>query len=411
MSKQGPKTRLSSQPFDDQIDLRRYARLVGANWVWLAAPAILGLVAAIVAGFLIPPTYEAVALVAIDQAEDRPADNALIEFALSDGILQRTLDQLSGDGPIASNSLEEFRAGLSAHYTKPFIVLGVTAKDSALVASIANQWATTLRNRMNTELRPRASSDSPLDPALDAAKQDWREAEVALLASDAQLRNEHLASTRRVALARQAELGALDLRLGVLASQASALAEGLRLEGADQAAGQRAVISVRGIAYELSRIGLGGSLAALSGEGEFLTGDAASEWVNDDLIEAAGTLAEVVVAGRGMIQAERDALEIQLAATATDLIDLQMQLSELELNRDLARAAVLALGRDLGAQSAADQAQPQLAQIASAASPPAQPTSPRPVRDALLAAVAGALIGLGGLLLRDWRGKDEQALA
>jgi hypothetical protein len=203
----------------------------------------------------------------------------------------------------------------------------------------------------------------------------------------------------------------LDLRLGVLASQASALAEGLRLEGADQAAGQRAVISVRGIADQLSRIGLGGSLAGLSGEGEFLTGDAASEWVNDDLIEAAGTLAEVVVAGRGMIQAERDALEIQLAATATDLIDLQMQLSELELNRDLARAAVLALGRDLGAQSAADQAQPQLAQIASAASPPAQPTSPRPVRDALLAAVAGALIGLGGLLLRDWRGKDEQALA
>ena len=112
-----------------------------------------------------------------------------------------------------------------------------------------------------------------------------------------------------------------------------------------------------------------------------------------------------------MIQAERDALEIQLAATATDWIDLQMQLSELELHRDVARATVLAVGRDLGEQSAAGQAQPQLAQVASTASPPSEPRSPRPVRDGVLAGIAGALIGVGGLLLRDWWGRDEQALA
>ena len=411
MSKQAPKKRLSSQPSDDQIDLRRYARLVASHWVWVAAPALLGLVAAIVAGILLPPTYEAVALVAIDQAADRPEDDALIEFAMSDGILQRALDQLSGDGPIGSNSLSEFRAGLSAHYTRPFVVLSATAEEPVLVAFIANQWATTLRNRMNTDLRPQASSNSPLDPALDAAKRDWREAELALLASDAQLRNEHLASTRRVALARQAELGALDLRLGVLASQAGALAEELRLEGADQAASQRAVISVRGIADELSRLGLGGSLAGLSGEGEFLGGDAANEWLNDDLIEAAGILAEVVAARSGTMQAERDALEIQLAVTAADLLELQMQLSVLELHRDVARAAVMAVGRDPGQQSAAGQAQPPLAQVASMASPPSEPRSPRPVRDGALAGIVGALIGLGGLLLRDWRDRGEQALA
>ena len=51
MSEQDPKTRLSSQASDDQIDFYRYARLVVANWVWVAAPAILGLVAAIVAGY------------------------------------------------------------------------------------------------------------------------------------------------------------------------------------------------------------------------------------------------------------------------------------------------------------------------------------------------------------------------
>jgi uncharacterized protein involved in exopolysaccharide biosynthesis len=171
------------------------------------------------------------------------------------------------------------------------------------------------------------------------------------------------------------------------------------------------VISVRGIADELSRLGLGGSLAGLSGEGEFLGGDAASEWVNDDLIEAAGILAEVIAARRGMIQAERDALEIQLAVKATDWIELQMRLSELELHRDMARAAVLAAGRDQEPQSAAGQAQPPLAQVASMASPPSEPGSPRPVRDGLLAGIAGALIGFGGLLLRDWRSKDEQALA
>jgi len=411
MSKQAPKKRLSSQPSDDQIDLRRYARLVASNWVWVAAPALLGLVAAIVAGILLPPTYEAVALVAIDQAEDRPADNALIEFAMSDGILQRTLDQLSGDASTARVSLSEFRADLSAHYTRPFVVLGATAGDPAAVTSIANQWATTLQNRMNTDLRPQASSDSPLDPALDAAERDWREAEVALLASDAQLPHEQLVSMRRAALARQAELGALDLRLDALASQAGALAEQLRLEGEEQGASQGAVIGVRGIADELSRLGLGGSLAGLSGEGQFLRGGAASEWVNDDLIEAAGILAEVIAARRGMIQAERDALEIQLAVTATDWIDLQMQLSELELHRDVARAAVLAAGRDPGQQSAAGQAQPPLAQVASMASPPSEPRSPRPVRDGALAGIVGALIGLGGLLLRDWRDRGEQALA
>jgi capsular polysaccharide biosynthesis protein len=411
MSEQDPKMRLSSQPSDDQIDFYRYARLVAANWVWLAAPAILGLVAAIVAGFLLPPTYEAVALVAIDQAADRPADDALIEFAMSDGILQKTLDQLSGDAPIASDSLAEFRADLSAHYTRPFVVLSATAEDPVVVASIANQWATTLRNRMNTDLRPQASSDSPVDPALDRAEQDWREAEMALIASDAQLRHEQLVSTRRVALARQAELGMLDLRLDALASQAGALAEQLRLEGADQAASQGAVISVRGIADEVSRLGLGGSLAGLSGEEEFLGGHAVSEWVNDDLIDAAGILAEVIAARRGMIQAERDALEIQLAATATDWIDLQMQLSELELHRDVARAAVLAASRDQPQQSAAGPTQPQLARVASTASPPSEPRSPRPVRDGVLAGMAGALLGLGALLLRDWRDMDEQALA
>jgi uncharacterized protein involved in exopolysaccharide biosynthesis len=264
---------------------------------------------------------------------------------------------------------------------------------------------------MNTDLRPQASSDSPLDPALDRAEQDWREAEMALIASDAQLRHEQLVSTRRVALARQAELGMLDLRLDALASQAGALAEQLRLEGADQAASQGAVISVRGIADEVSRLGLGGSLAGLSGEEEFLGGHAVSEWVNDDLIDAAGILAEVIAARRGMIQAERDALEIQLAATATDWIDLQMQLSELELHRDVARAAVLAASRDQPQQSAAGPTQPQLARVASTASPPSEPRSPRPVRDGVLAGMAGALLGLGALLLRDWRDMDEQALA
>jgi uncharacterized protein involved in exopolysaccharide biosynthesis len=171
------------------------------------------------------------------------------------------------------------------------------------------------------------------------------------------------------------------------------------------------VISVRGIADEVSRLGLGGSLAGLSGEEEFLGGDAASEWVNDDLMGAAGILAEVIAARRGMIQAERDALEIQLAATDTDWIDLQMQLSELELNRDMARAAVLAAGRDQPQQSAAGPTQPQLARVASTASPPSEPRSPKPVRDGVLAGMAGALLGLGALLLRDWRDMDEQALA
>jgi uncharacterized protein involved in exopolysaccharide biosynthesis len=157
------------------------------------------------------------------------------------------------------------------------------------------------------------------------------------------------------------------------------------------------------MAEEFGRLDARTAVAGASPEEGGLLGSLGAGSVQGDLVDAVEYLLAVAASKREMIQAELSELEARLAAARAELVEVETQLSELSLRRDVARETVQAIERARLQQALASQERTPLAEVASMALPPSVPRSPRPVRDGFLAGIAGALLGLGGLLLRDWR--------
>ena len=94
---------------EEEIDLRQYVEVLIRSWGWIAGLALVAAAAALGVSFLIPPTYEATALVAVTEPRYvmrfdprfetvnsvQPAYQAYPELAASDDLLQDLLASLS----------------------------------------------------------------------------------------------------------------------------------------------------------------------------------------------------------------------------------------------------------------------------------------------------------------------------
>jgi hypothetical protein len=152
---------------------------------------------------------------------------------------------------------------------------------------------------------------------------------------------------------------------------------------------------------ELARLGLGSSVSGPTEADVLLANGGTGTPPNAVVMGIVESLGPLIEARQEMIQAEREDIEAQLAGIGADLSAAEQQLSELEIDRDLARQSALDRLKEANARSG--NAAVPLARVSSQASPPTEPRSPRPARDGILAAAAGALIGFGGLLGREWR--------
>ncbi len=129
---------------DDEIDLRPYIELLLKRWYWIVGVAALAGVIAFVVSSLMPPTYEATALVTMTQLQksEEIALSAYPELAMSDGLMTKVLEELKSP-PSDVSSTEALRQIVEAEPgSDPTLVrLVVRHGDPRTAAEIANIWA------------------------------------------------------------------------------------------------------------------------------------------------------------------------------------------------------------------------------------------------------------------------------
>src|SRR3972149_5275591 len=142
---------------EDEIDLRKYFDVLVRRWKWVVAFAVIAAGAVLIVSSIVPPTYEATALVAVTRPryqlqfdprietvpESQQPYRAFPELAVSDDLLLRVLDQVNGALKANERDLAVFREKVSARAgADPSLVrLSVTDQDPRLAQTVANTWA------------------------------------------------------------------------------------------------------------------------------------------------------------------------------------------------------------------------------------------------------------------------------
>lgn len=143
---------------EDEIDLREYINVIRRRWKLIVGVTAVAVIAAAVVSFLLPPTYEASAVVLITepryqmqfeprfQTTDqwRPAYEAFPELAASDGVLQGVVEAYQ---PSPAAHLENWRLRSLKGMTEatsqgdPSLVkLTVSCRSPEDAAALANVW-------------------------------------------------------------------------------------------------------------------------------------------------------------------------------------------------------------------------------------------------------------------------------
>ncbi|MGQ9467857.1 MAG: Wzz/FepE/Etk N-terminal domain-containing protein, partial [Anaerolineae bacterium] len=201
---------------EEEIDLRSYVLVLLKYWKWIIGATAVAAVVALVVSFILPPTYEATALVAVTkpryvmQFDPRietlnniqPAYKAYPELASSDEALQELLTRLN-PRPERVETLEDLKRLVKAKSgTDPsLILLTVRLKDPEEAARIANLWAEIFVRRANEIYGTESQSQLQFyQQQLQRAEAELRAAEEALVAFQARNQEsvlEHQLDSRR----------------------------------------------------------------------------------------------------------------------------------------------------------------------------------------------------------------------
>lgn len=148
---------------EEEIDLRPYIEAIISKWYWIVGAAVVAGVVAFIVSSMLPPSYEATALVAVTQpteivefdARIRSVDEtqplkAYPEIAMSDELMLALLPEVSAIDP-EIKSVEDVRKLLeaSAGADPSLLHLTVTYGDPAKTSEIANLWADLFVTRVN----------------------------------------------------------------------------------------------------------------------------------------------------------------------------------------------------------------------------------------------------------------------
>ncbi len=197
---------------EEEIDLRPYMEVLISKWYWLVGVAVVAGVVAFVVSSMLPPSYEATALVATTHSDEvveldpriRSVDGeqplkAFPEIAVSDGLLMELLP-LVQELDSGVRSVEDLRGILkaSAGEHPSLLRLTVTHDDPAITAGIANMWADLFVQQANQIYGNQGGEQlSFFQDQLAAAEADLTEAEDALVAFQADNRSAILGNELR----------------------------------------------------------------------------------------------------------------------------------------------------------------------------------------------------------------------
>lgn len=398
---------------EEEIDLREYIEVLIRHWKWIAALAIVAAVVALVVSFLLPPTYEATALVVITQPryvmrfdpkfetvnDIQQPYNAYPALAMSDDLMLETMAALNPPLPEEAQDLTDFRETLeAASGSDPSVVeLRARHNDAEMAAHVANTWADVFVTQVNN--------------LYDESVQDARFFEEQLVAADGVLKK---AEQALIEFEARNQSTVLSAQIGALRSQLSAYLEAqnaIELVIQD-AASLKARLALQAedtssLADDVAALLL--QIEALSLKGEVplqlqLGDKSLSDMTKQGLLAFLDAL--VITLGT-----QSDELETRIAQAEPEILRLQGELQQftterdrLTRARDVAQDTYTSLARKVDEAHIAAQDESGEVRLASYAAVPTEPLSPRKMLNTVVAGMLGLFVGVfGTFAVEYWR--------
>ncbi len=405
---------------EDELDIRRYLRLLVGNWRLIVGISGGLAILAFVVSLVLPPTYRATSLVAILSSryqfqfsedianlpeQDLPS-NAIIEFAMADDLLSEVLEGLGGIGPSGTTTLEDLREELDARTGQdPSVVrLVVNARHADVAVKTSNLWADLLVDYVNNLYEPRSTDRDFFAVQVEDAFDKLQKADQALVEFQSSNRLKVVQSEleSRVNLLNTYEARRNDLLL----IQQSLETFREQVEGGSEE-------ETSDLGDELAALGL--QMRTLDAQGstqvemQFAPGISTSTSTIEDLIARIEKL-------QGIAQDQISRTEVEIAGLPEDILSLQTELQSLEIeeerlttDRQLANESYISLSKKLAETEISSQGGSRSATIASYASVPTEPAQPKKLRNTVVGGVAGLVLSVLIILAKDMLAEEAPA--
>ncbi|MGQ9794783.1 MAG: GumC family protein [Anaerolineae bacterium] len=402
-------------PLEDEIDLRQYIRTLLHYWRWIVGLGIIAAMLAFGISSILPPQYEATALVAITgpryqvqfdaRMQDIPFDpkgfiKGYATLATGDELLGALLNAMSGETSPQDPalSLSDLKGALNAQAVGDGNLVQLTARagDPAEAARWANIWTEHYVAQLNA-LYGQKQELSMLEAQVAQAKAAVERTDQEL----ARLRKEYGIGFRPSAAPDVVEpLGIvyqLQAKTRLLAdyeARASKIAQLLEeahavMERADRAA--PAIVS--------------GLIADMLGLGQLNTVGMPQVQINLGELDVPASLAALVEALEAKQAATQEAiaqLQSEVTSLQAEVAERQMRLEQLLREQELNQKTYLILASKL--EESRVEVNNEVARIASRAVAPEEPASPRPLFNTALAGVVAVMLGaFGAFFVEYWR--------
>lgn len=408
---------------DDEIDLRQYIRVLIRYWVWIVGLAAAAAVIAFAVSSVMPPSYEASALVAItgpryrlqfdSRMQDVPFDprafaKGYTQLATSDDVLAGLLDianaaRPADAEPVQVSALRE-RLSASAVGDGNLVQLKARAETPELAASLANAWAERYVSHLDA-LYGTKQDLAALETQVAQVKARVEEADRTLAA----LRRDYGLGYRPSAAPDLAEPPSIGL-MYQLQDRTRRLADSqARLERIGQLIEEAQQIVDR--ADEAAPALVSGLLADMLGLGLFSGGNTGLVQINlgdMDVRASAQALLEALRAKQVATQAIVENQARDVAALQAEVAQRQMQLEQLLRAQQVDQNTYLTLSTKLAESRI--EADGDIARIAGRAAPPEMPAGRGRLFTAALAGMVAGLVSVFAVFFIEYWRQGEAPL-
>ncbi|MCS7222288.1 MAG: GNVR domain-containing protein [Anaerolineae bacterium] len=412
---------------EEEIDLREYIFTLLKYWKWILGTAIATAVVALGVSFLLSPTYEAIALVAVTKpryimqfdpriapmesvsgAMIQPAYKAYPELATSDEVLQELLSRLN-PRPENLETLEDLSGITNAKSgTDPSVIrLIVRYRDPDAAAHIANLWAEIFIRRANEIYGTEARSQLQFyQQQLERARTELTVAEEMLVEFQARNRESILQNQLSSYRQMQADYLADQRQIAYIVQDIQGLREQLSRQPTDQPstlADQLTALFLQIKAFN----------AQASAPIQLQVDNAAtlSEKSLPEQIAFLDDMVQILEKKSAEIEGRLAELEPQILALQQELQQIYTEADRLTRARDVARETYMTLTRKVEeARIAAEDASTGEVRLASQAAVPERPVSPRKLLNTAIAGMLGLMVAVFGAFGAEWwrNGAGEQ---
>lgn len=397
---------------DETVDLRPYVDALLKYWWVIAGGVILVVALALIQSFLATPQYQATALIAITDPQQRvqfdprfvdttgqnPLLKAYPELALSDELLSNVLEQATAASQGEITTLSQLKGMLEAEAgSDPRLLhLRVYSDDPQLSATIANEWAQQFVPWANAIYGNQAGPAAFYETQLTDANTNLESAEAALvqfqaenrsvivenlLLAQTQLQSAYLEDQRKLMLLGD-DIESLIAQLSALSSPSITLADQLTA-----------------LVLQVKVYDAGVSVPALF---QLTPQDAVTVEDRQEQIRLLEELAVTVENNLAAIDQKLADLEPQILALQEEKQRLLAESNRLQRRRDVSQETYLALARKVDEERITSQDTSSGVRLASQAAVPLEPARSGLLLTVLVAGFVGLAVGAAIVLLLTW---------